>query len=85
LGKADPNKMRLRGLDLSKGGENLTYQCNKKNELRELHEHMYSASPATFHVRSARTAAAVGATLTTHAHSFPSRLLLAARRTLSSD
>ena len=30
-----------------------------------------------------RLSAAVGETLTTHAHSFPSRLLLAARRTLS--
>ena len=38
---------------------------------------------ATSHVRSAHTAAAAGAAFTTHARSFPSRLLLAARRTLS--
>jgi len=37
-----------------------------------------AASPATSHMRSAHTAAAVGAAFTTHAHPFPSRLLLAA-------
>ena len=35
--------MRRRGLSLSKGGADLTFQCNK-NELRELHEHLRSAT-----------------------------------------
>jgi len=37
-----------------------------------------AASPAISHVRSANTAAAVGAAFTTHVNSFPSRLVLVA-------
>ena len=34
----------LRGLDLSKGGADLTFQCNK-SKLRELHEHFEQCHP----------------------------------------
>ena len=44
-----------------------------------------SSSPVTSHVRSSHTAAAAGATFTTHANSLPSRLLPATRRTLNAS
>jgi len=76
------SKRGLCSLDLSEGGTNLTFQCNKKHTQRNARA-FRAASPATSHVRSAHTAAAVGAAYTTHARSLSSRLLLAARRTLS--
>jgi len=64
----------------------LDIPMQQKSELRALHGHFAQRRhprPLTCEVRSAHTAAAVGAAITTRAHSFPSRLLLAARRALS--
>ena len=65
------------------GCAGLTFRCNKNELAQKIAQACCVASPATPHVRSAHTAAAVEATPMTNAHSFPSRLPFAAMRTLS--
>ena len=61
----------------------LLFRSNPPTEGGEKQARAFIAAPlATSHMRSAHTAAAVGAAFTTHPHSLPPRLLLAARRTL---
>ena len=79
---------RFRGLGLGKNGADLTLQYpilqyNKKtcSESSTSILQSVTAPPAASYELSFHTAAAVGAALGTHAHSFPSRLLLAARHT----
>jgi len=67
------SKRRLRGLNLSKGGANLTFQCSKIKRAQRTARAFCAALPATSRLRSAHTAAAAGSTPTTHAPSFLSR------------
>jgi len=67
-------------LDLSKdGADGLTFQCNK-NELRDFTSILRSITCELARALSPHNVA-VGTTLTAYDQSFPSRLLLAARRT----
>jgi len=58
---------------VSKGGRRRFDSPVQKKRAQRTAREFCAASPATSHVRSARTAAAVGAAFTTHAHSFLSR------------
>jgi len=71
-------------MDLSKGGADLGHSIYDKSKLRELHMNFVQRHLLTLLALALSPhSAAVGETLRTHAHLFLSRLLLAARRTLS--
>ena len=67
LGRSETQTPLVTSGGLSKDGADLTFQCNKKRAQRTSRA-FCAASPATSHVRSAHTAAALGAAFTTHVH-----------------